>query len=128
MPPNADFSSLTSLESYGIETAADVVSAAVLTVPGFGDVLTNRLLSWRATVESQFRFDSSRGVPQADLMRIRNRYLQMSFAYQQQLRQGHAELIKLSMAAKSEVDSVLATLRLNRIELAQAQADFDVTR
>jgi DNA-binding helix-hairpin-helix protein with protein kinase domain len=45
------------LASYGIETAADVTKAALANVPGFGDHLTKRLLSWRKDVERGFRFD-----------------------------------------------------------------------
>lgn len=42
------------LASYGIETAADVTSQAVLSVPGFGVVNSKPLLEWRAKLERQF--------------------------------------------------------------------------
>jgi DNA-binding helix-hairpin-helix protein with protein kinase domain len=45
------------LASYGIETAADVTKAALANVPGFGEHLTKRLLSWRKDIERGFRFD-----------------------------------------------------------------------
>ncbi|WP_027182130.1 helix-hairpin-helix domain-containing protein [Oleidesulfovibrio alaskensis] len=45
------------LVSFGIETAADVNLSAVLRVPGFGKVMSNRLVAWRRKLESQFRYN-----------------------------------------------------------------------
>lgn len=45
------------LISFGIETAADVNRSAVLQVPGFGDVLTGKLMEWRRRHESRFRYN-----------------------------------------------------------------------
>ena len=46
------------LVSFGIETAADVNRTAVLGVPGFGNVMTSKLMDWRLKHESRFRYDS----------------------------------------------------------------------
>lgn len=45
------------LISFGIETAADVNQSAVLRVPGFGDVMTGKLVAWRRAHESRFKYD-----------------------------------------------------------------------
>ncbi|MEQ9530323.1 MAG: hypothetical protein RLN59_00280, partial [Haliea sp.] len=45
------------LISFGIETAADVSQNAVLRVPGFGDVMTGKLVAWRRGHESRFKYD-----------------------------------------------------------------------
>lgn len=45
------------LISFGIETAADVNRPAVLRIPGFGDVMTRRLMDWRRRHESHFRYN-----------------------------------------------------------------------
>lgn len=45
------------LISFGIETAADVNRSAVLRVPGFGEVMTGRLMDWRRRYESRFRYN-----------------------------------------------------------------------
>jgi len=45
------------LISFGIETAADVKRSAVLRVPGFGDVMTRKLVAWRRGHESRFKYD-----------------------------------------------------------------------
>jgi DNA-binding helix-hairpin-helix protein with protein kinase domain len=55
------------LQSYGVETAADVVRATILAIPGFGPSYTERLLDWRRTVEARFRFDARRGIARADI-------------------------------------------------------------
>jgi DNA-binding helix-hairpin-helix protein with protein kinase domain len=44
------------LASFGIETAADITAAKILTVPGFGPALTDKLTNWRATIASKFRY------------------------------------------------------------------------
>lgn len=46
------------LTSFGIETAADV-SSSILAVPGFGEALTGKMLAWRQSHESKFRYNSS---------------------------------------------------------------------
>ena len=38
------------LQSYGVETAADVRKSKILNIPGFGPALTNRLLAWQKTI------------------------------------------------------------------------------
>ena len=55
------------LQSYGVETAADVNRATILAIPGFGPSYTERLLDWRRTVEARFRFDARRGIDRADV-------------------------------------------------------------
>ncbi len=45
------------LISFGIETAGDVSRSAVKQVPGFGEVMTGKLVAWRRWHESQFKYD-----------------------------------------------------------------------
>jgi DNA-binding helix-hairpin-helix protein with protein kinase domain len=52
-------SKLQTLTSYGIETAADVVRARVLAVPGFGAVNSRPLLDWRSRLERRFSFNAN---------------------------------------------------------------------
>ncbi|WP_313514781.1 protein kinase domain-containing protein [Pseudomonas sp.] len=47
------------LASFGIESAADINSNAVMAVPGFGESLTNKLLQWRREQEAKFRYNPS---------------------------------------------------------------------
>ena len=50
------------LESFGIETAADVNRNAVLNVPGFGPALTDRLMKWRQEKEARFHFNPNSAI------------------------------------------------------------------
>ncbi len=45
------------LQSFGIETAADIAAKALLQVPGFGPSLIDRLIIWRRGHEKRFKFD-----------------------------------------------------------------------
>tara|TARA_R100000005_G_scaffold2286_3_gene1378 strand:- start:1501 stop:2670 length:1170 start_codon:yes stop_codon:yes gene_type:complete len=47
------------LISFGIETAADVNRFALLKVPGFGEVMTGKLLAWRRGKELQFKYNQA---------------------------------------------------------------------
>ena len=46
------------LASYGIQTAADVQQRRLLAVPGFGQVITKKLMDWRRQLERRFKFRS----------------------------------------------------------------------
>ena len=53
------------LQSYGIETAADISDHRVLAVPGFGPVLLSTLKTWRNQQERRFRIrPQQRGRPE----------------------------------------------------------------
>jgi DNA-binding helix-hairpin-helix protein with protein kinase domain len=45
------------LASFGIETAADVNVNAVRAVPGFGDAMTAKMMTWRRGHEAKFRYN-----------------------------------------------------------------------
>jgi DNA-binding helix-hairpin-helix protein with protein kinase domain len=47
----------TTLASFGIETANDIVAHAILAIPGFGDAMTAKLLAWRKGHEAKFRYN-----------------------------------------------------------------------
>jgi len=45
------------LISFGVETVADVNQSAVRQIPGFGDVMTGKMVSWRRKHEARFKYD-----------------------------------------------------------------------
>src|SRR5260221_10148842 len=53
------------LQSYGIETAADITDQRVLAVPGFGRVALQNLRQWRGHQERRLLFYSNKGADQA---------------------------------------------------------------
>jgi DNA-binding helix-hairpin-helix protein with protein kinase domain len=89
------------LASYGIETAADVDSAKIILIPGFGESLTSELLLWRRGHERNFRFNPREAINPTDL-----KMLERDIASRQQsllgiLRQGPDTLRRLSQEIKA---------------------------
>lgn len=86
------------LESFGVETAADVSRGRVLQVPGFGPALTDRLLKWRSKLEAQFRFDPSSAIDPRQV----------------------ADLDRTIMSRRSQLESELAAGRMAILQMRQA--------
>jgi DNA-binding helix-hairpin-helix protein with protein kinase domain len=68
-------SKVVTLQSYQIETAADVTYNAVIAVPGFGPKTTQKLVDWRNALEARFRYDPSRPVDAAEVARVEREIL-----------------------------------------------------
>lgn len=83
------------LESYGIETAADVKRAAIQAVPGFGPKLQQRLLAWRGSVEGKFRFDASKGVDPRDTAKVEADILNEKKGLEGTLLKGYTDLTRV---------------------------------
>lgn len=116
----------TTLASYGIETAADVTYRAVLAVPGFGPTRTKELLGWRNKLEQGFRFDPTKGVDQADIVALDQRYAARKQDLERSLRTGLEELRRLAAIATQKHSALLPALRRRADELARAKADASV--
>jgi DNA-binding helix-hairpin-helix protein with protein kinase domain len=81
------------LQSYGIETAADLLNA--IDVPGFGPVLCGTLNAWRRSMESRFVFNPATGVDRRDIDKIEQEILKERGKLEQTVRVGHGELTQL---------------------------------
>ena len=57
---------IATLQSYSIETAADVDATKLMGISGLG-VLVSRMIDWRKTCENKFVFDSKKGVSLMDV-------------------------------------------------------------
>ncbi len=115
------------LISFGIETAADVNRSAVLRVPGFGDVMTGRLVAWRRGHESRFKYErtpNSQDV--ADERALRGRFAVEKAKLESTIRNGLGTLRN----AKARLDALPAKARGDRAltdALAtRAQAEQDL--
>ena len=115
------------LISFGIETAADVSKSAVLRIPGFGDVMTNKLLAWRRGHESNFKYDLTPNAQDvADERALRGRFAVEKAKLESTIRSGLGTLIN----AKSRFDALPTKARsdkaLTDALAARAQAEQDL--
>ncbi len=83
------------LQSFGIETAADLLSRSVEAVPGFGPKLCGLLYSWRQSIEVKFVFNPATGIDPRDVTKIENEILLERRKIEQAARSGYEELKSL---------------------------------
>ena len=97
------------LESFGIETAADISAAALDPVPGFGPALKSKLLAWRQAVGQSFVFDPTRGIDPGQVQA-----LDVSIATRRK------ELEQVLLAGAGQLDGLKARILSARSELLPA--------
>jgi hypothetical protein len=83
------------LQSYGIETAADLMNSTVESVPGFGQKLCGALYGWRDALSSRFVFNPATGVDQRDIDKIEHEIATERRRLEQSVRAGFEELRQL---------------------------------
>jgi DNA-binding helix-hairpin-helix protein with protein kinase domain len=115
------------LISFGIETAADVNRSAVLRVPGFGDVMTGKLMGWRRGHESRFKYDRTPNAQDVtDERTLRGRFAAEKAKLESIIRNGLGTLRN----AKARLNALPAKARSDRAllqaleERAQAEQDL----
>ncbi len=111
------------LESFGIETAADVNRNAVLNVPGFGPALTDRVMKWRQEKEARFHFNPNSSIDPrqvADLDRtIQARRAQI----EADLVAGRQAILQMRQAGMARRRSLEEAMRAAIDDLSQWTAD-----
>jgi DNA-binding helix-hairpin-helix protein with protein kinase domain len=116
------------LQSWGIETAADLNQVRLLAVQGFGPATVAKAMAWRHGCERQFRFDPSLGVSAADTAAIEREVLLRRHQFEQEIASEAGKL----MAAVKHAESKRRTLGGHLAELAsthrQAVADAAAAR
>ncbi|MBK1841664.1 hypothetical protein JHL17_30120 [Azospirillum sp. YIM B02556] len=112
------------LQSYGIETAADVTRDRILNIPGFGPALTNKIMNWHRTVSTRFVFNPNQGVDPVEINKVEAEILKRKQEIEVTLARGPAEL----QAVLSQAEAALAALRPQAEaaarQLAQAEVDL----
>ena len=111
------------LQSWGIETAADLSQARLLAVQGFGPATVAKAMVWRQECERQFRFDPSRGVSAADTATIEREVLLRRHQLEQEVASEAGKLV----AAVKHAESKRRTLggHLAELEATHRQAVAD---
>ncbi len=116
------------LESYGIETAADVSAEALQTVPGFGQRVGARrvaaLMDWRKALEQQFRYDPRQGIDPAAIADLRQSHAQTQVQIERELLAAPDELAKIKADILRHRAQINISLIHQAMREAQAKADL----
>jgi hypothetical protein len=112
------------LQSYGIETAADISDQRVLTVPGFGPVALSNLTQWRNQQERRFRFDPNKGVDQAAKNLVERQILAEKIDLERKLNEGLSKLTVSNHYILTRRRALLAQAEQAALDLAQAEVDL----
>ena len=113
------------LASYGIETAADVESARLLAVPGFGQKSSQGLITWRAQLERGFKYSAATNdTDRQELGRIRGQVESRAATLRRSLLAGPQDLSRL--AAKVSAAATANDPVLNRIHVEREQIRCDL--
>lgn len=115
------------LISFGIETAGDVNRSTVMQVPGFGEVMTGKLVAWRRRHESRFKYDRTPNAQDVvDERALRGRFTAEKAKLESTIRNGLGTLRN----ARAKLDSIPARVKNDRAlsdALAtRAQAERDL--
>lgn len=116
------------LQSFGIETAADVTESAIVGIPGFGPVLRSTLLTWREQVERQFRFDPKRSIDPADQQIVDRDFANERNFLESELSTGAEQLKQVARQTYDRRATLQTSLNNARRQFAQAEADLSVLR
>jgi DNA-binding helix-hairpin-helix protein with protein kinase domain len=112
------------LQSYGIETAADIVDGRVLAVPGFGPALLSNLKQWRDQQQRRFVFDPNKGVDQAVKNTVERQILTEKVDLERKLNEGLSKLTASSSHVLTRRRALLAQAQQAARDLAQAETDL----
>lgn len=112
------------LQSFGIETAADILDHRVLAVPGFGPVLLNSLKRWRDQQQRRFIFDPNKGVDQAAKNAVERLILTEKIGLERKLNEGLSRFTVSSHHIMTLRRSLIVQAERTAHDLAQAEADL----
>jgi DNA-binding helix-hairpin-helix protein with protein kinase domain len=112
------------LQSYGIETAADIIDHRVLAVPGFGPVNLSNLKQWRDQQLRRFVYDPNKGVDPADRNKVEREILTEKIGLERKLSEGLSKLSITSNHILARRRNVLSQADKAALDIAQAEADL----
>jgi DNA-binding helix-hairpin-helix protein with protein kinase domain len=112
------------LQSYGIETAADLLSTTVETVPGFGPKLCGALYAWRQSLEARFKFNPTTGVDRRDIDKIEHEMAMERRKLEQAVRNGYEELRQLHARTLNARTQLRAPVEAAYAEYIQADENY----
>lgn len=116
------------LESYGIETAADIERHKLSKVPGFGQALQGNLLAWRQSLEARFVFDVRRGIDPKDIARVQRETQKERQRVREAMLKALADLKQSRLRILAAREYLRPQLEDAQRELALALADYTAAK
>lgn len=115
---------MAALACAGVDTAFDVTFSSVRAVPGFGDVLTMRVVEWRNEVER--RFVPVQGIPASLQQALDMKFYSLRQSIEAKLNNGPIALREVLVKRNQELEQQLAFIRSVLVKYAQANSDVAV--
>lgn len=112
------------LASYAIETAADVEKLNEIKVPGFGEVRTQRMMTWRNQVAAGFRFVPVQTRDPAKIKAIEHRYRADVRRIAAELSAALGDFETRIQEAQATLETARSTALEHATVYAQAKADL----
>jgi DNA-binding helix-hairpin-helix protein with protein kinase domain len=116
------------LESYGIETAEDIVPQRVSAVPGFGPKMIERLMKWRKSIEAKFVFDPRKTIDPRDVAKIEQDILAFRTKTEVAVKAAHAEALQAHARILAVRQGMQAQMNSLQAAVAQARADYEFVK
>lgn len=114
------------LRSFGIETAADVTWNKVISVKGFGEVLTRAVVDWQKACERRFVFNPKLAITETDKNAVRTKIAARKRTIEITLNAGAAELQRVRQEMVNKGNTLMPQLQAVCRKLAQAQVDINI--
>jgi DNA-binding helix-hairpin-helix protein with protein kinase domain len=121
--PGIGASRTATLQSYGIETAADITKSAILAIPGFGPARTATLMEWRRSIERKFVFNPAQNIDPNDVAAVEREIGMMRLKLERDLQDGPAILGQISQQIMAKRQLLKSIVESALRDLAQAEAD-----
>ena len=116
------------LESFGIETAADIHEAKLYMVPGVGAKLRSALVAWRRGLEGRFRFDPDQDGNPPDEDMVEQEVLVERLKLEAAIRKGFADLQQLQKQTLFSRTSLKSKVEETHRAFQQCAADLAAVR
>jgi DNA-binding helix-hairpin-helix protein with protein kinase domain len=116
------------LESYGIETAKDIVTYRINAVPGFGPKMVERLLKWRRSIEAKFVFDSAKTVDPRDIAKVEQDLLSLRTKTEAAAKAAHLEAMQIHTRIMALRQNMRPKMEGLQLAVSQARADYEFVK
>lgn len=112
------------LQSFGIETAAEINPRKIMQIRGFGERITQVLVDWRESHERNFRFNPATAVTQADMQVVKHAVRKRAVEISALMVQGLKDIKQGPEVREGALRRHIRTVQQAANELAQAEADY----